>query len=127
MSSVYKQLLINNIPVSNNQIMPKDISILIKDFLFYDKIQSTQHKRAELLIANLKYNKSTIYMPWYYDNVLDIFVANSVMIFIKILCIYNINKFDVEICVTFCERCGNYMECENMDIHEIPLHIKCTC
>ena len=51
-------------------------------------------------------------MPWYYDDALNIFVGSSVMVFI------NINKFDVSLCLTFCELCGNYMECESMDTDE---------
>jgi glycerol-3-phosphate O-acyltransferase len=127
MSNIYKQFLINNIQLSNSKLMPKDVSNLINEFVFYDKIQSNQRKHAVRLISNLTYNKQTVHMPWYYDNVLNIFVGSSVMVFTSIRCIYNINKFDVSMCLVFCELCGNYMECENMDPDEIPLRIKCNC
>jgi len=122
MTNIYKQFLVNNI-----SCLPKDIANLVKDYLFYDHIESKQRKCAARLISSLIFNKQTIHMPWYYDDALNIFVGSSVMVFIKIRCIYNINKFNVLMCLTFCELCGNYMECDSMDTDDIPLHIKCRC
>ena len=116
MTNIYKQFLVNNI-----LCLKKDIANLVKDYLFYDQIESNQRKCAARLQKCLTFDKQNIHMPWYYDDALNIFVGSSVMVFI------NINKFDVSLCLTFCELCGNYMECESMDTDEIPLHIKCRC
>jgi hypothetical protein len=127
MDTMYiKLLLIKNIHLG----IPKDISESIKAFLFYDIVTSIRRyfkREVTDTISNRDiFRRINYYNAWHYDRYLQIFMNSSVSVIIYSEC-PDLPTYDVDMCATLCDYCGNYMESDTVEKEDMPLCIQCTC
>jgi len=124
MMSIYTIFLVNNIPLSST---PKEISNLINEYVFGNKIQLMQRNHFGKIMKIIKNVDSYSFKRMYIH--LDFIYANEpICLTIYVKCPNsNKRKYDIAMDLMICCSCGNYVECHNVEIQDIPFHSKCNC
>lgn len=127
--TTYTSFLVNNIPLSATRLIPKEMSNIIKQYVFGDKVYIMQRKHFEQTMKTIQnkqtFLKSCMRIQWYYDEENNNFVSSSIIVSICIQ--YSKNVYAVSMHLIMCDYCGNYKECDSIEKEDIPLHIKCNC
>ena len=111
--------------------IPKDTIEIIKHFLFYDKYASIHRKLTLRITATIKnpdiFVTRRCYNRWSYDQQLQIYVnpSNTWIIYVNIPGLPK--RYEIDMCASMCDYCGDYMESETVPIEDIPLCIQCRC